>query len=285
MKFLLTRAMALVGICILIILSFSRVSLALSLDSIKDSKVLVNLDGNAAKPGDTFLVTDSDGKKRALIQITQVKGNRALANILKGTLTKPAKSYTLQSHELGGDSNKSRGLRVAPPSTWGVTFGYAQNKMDVSSPSVNMTGSGYNVEGFYDRLVDGSVSMLARLAYQTFKVAGTNASAACLGSANCSVDLSYIGLDGIVKYSFFTPKITYWLGAGLGFSFPMSKSSNVIDVSKITVSQKILGDVGLNWYLSRKSYIPVGFEYAMFPSSAGVSSSQMIVRLGYGKMF
>jgi hypothetical protein len=283
MKFLLTRAMALVAVCILILLTFSRVSLAMSLDSIKDSRVLINLDGNAVKPGDTILVSDTSGKRRAFVKVAQVKGNRALGNIVKGKLTMSPSSYVLQPHESG--SSASRGPRSSPPSAWGVAFGYAQNKMSVNAPSVDMTGSGYNVEGFYERLIDGSVSMLTRFAYQTFKVAGTAATAACVNSINCSVDLSYLGLDGLVKYSFFTPKITYWLGAGLGFSFPMSKSSNVIDVSKISVSQKILGDVGLNWYLNRKTYIPVGFEYAMFPSSGGVSSSQIILRVGYGQTF
>jgi hypothetical protein len=279
MKAVLTRALALVGFSLLIVLSLSRVSFAMSLETIRDAKVMISLDGSTAKEGDTILVSDQNGKKSAYIRVQQVKGSKAIANIIKGRLSKPPQSYVLQPYVAG--------TRSAPPSAWGLLAGYNNTQMTVklATVSVDMAGSGMSLEGFYERQVAGSFQMLARGGYQTLKTKGTTTGGNCQGSDNCSTEISYLGFDGLVKYSFFTSKITYWMAGGLGFSYAMSKTSNILDVSKISINQKILADLGLNWYLSRKSYIPIQLEYAMFPSNNVVSSSQMVVRLGYGQTF
>lgn len=287
MKVMLRKTLILVGLCLLIVLSFSRVSLALTIESIKDGKVLISLDGSSAKVGDTFLALDHDGKRRAFIKVQQVRGPKALGSILKGQLTQAPQTYMLQSHVLGSQSTRASGFGNAPPSAWGILGGFAQNQMSVklATANVDMKGSGMSVEGFYERQIDGAFQMLARFGYQTLKTSGTTTGGACQGTNDCTVDLSYLGLDGLVKYSFFRSRITYWLAGGLGFAYPIGKSSNVLDVSKISVNQKILVDSGLNWYLNRKSYMPVQLEYAMFPNNSVVTSSQIFVRLGYGRTF
>jgi hypothetical protein len=217
-----------------------------------------------------------------------VKGNKALGTIVKGKLTKPASAYVLQTHAAGTNSTRSSSFGNSPPRAWGILAGFAQNQMSVKTDTVSsdMTGTGFTLEGLYERQIDGAFQMMARAGYQTLSVAGTTSAAVgCQGSKDCKVDISYLGLDGLVKYSFPTKTITYWVAGGLGFGYAMSKSSNILDTSKVSINQKILADIGLNWYLSKKTYIPVQFEYAMYPNNSVVSSSQMILRLGYGSTF
>jgi hypothetical protein len=269
------------------VLFWGTESLGISILKIKDGKTLLSLEGPdlAAPPkvGDILFVTDAGGSKKALVQVHQVKDNRAIAHLVKGQLTQEASTYRLQP------APANLNLKEKVTHAWGGLFGFAQNHMKVnvtSATAVAMSGTSFNLEGFYQRQLDGNYQVLGRFGYNSLKAKGTLDTGACVGSSECSTDISYLGFDGLVMYSFYKKnQMTFWGGGGLGFLLPFAKSSNVIDTSKLGLGQKILLDVGMNYYLDAKRFVPVQLEYVIFPNNSVVSSSQIILRAGYGLVF
>ena len=51
---------------------------------VKGTKALINLGGEPASPGSEFFGIDGAGKKKAILRVTQVKNDRAIAEIIKG---------------------------------------------------------------------------------------------------------------------------------------------------------------------------------------------------------
>jgi hypothetical protein len=266
---------------------YANLASAASVLTIKDGKWLLNVEDTPVKVGDTFFVS-SNGRKKAIIEVKQVKSGRAIAQLVKGQANQDPKTYQLQLRTSGGKSAGAGRVREKVPAAWGFLLGYSQNQMKVNltaSSSVSVAGSSFNVEGFYLRQLDGHYQVLARYGYDTLKATGTMETPSCLGSTECSVDIGYLDFDGLLTYSFNSGSVTWWLGGGIGFLYPLSKSSNVLDTSKLGLSEKILADIGLNYYTDRQHFIPFQVEYVLFPNNSVVSSSQIIVRLGYGIAF
>lgn len=271
-------------ITLLTFVFISLPALALRPVAVKGNRTLVDLEGENVAVGDRLAARSNDGKIRALLEIKQTKNGRAVATILKGrmsldlnlTLTRPT-----DSSRASRTSARSGGSKSA----WGVTAGMANNTMTVklTSASVSMAGSSFNVSGFYQPHLDGNFSARVLVGYETLQVTGTNSACA---SSECKVNISYLGIETVVRYSFVRNQtMDVWAGAGLGFLFAIGKDSNILDSSKISTNQTIVGSLGLDYKLSRTSFVPVQFDYAMFPDNATSSAKQMILRLGYGMSF
>ena len=269
-------------------------ALAAKIISVKQNKVLIDLEGQNLPVGQKLFSIDSSGKKRAVIQIRQVKNGKAVADITKGQSTP---SHRLQviaggppintaKTDAQQSSSKSRG---GPRSTssWGLQGGYAMNTMKVklSSTPVDLTGSSFSLKGFYATKLDGAISVKGSVGYETFSAKGTISSGTCgdSNSADCNVDISYLGMDALIRYSFVdNSSFNFWAGGGLAFLFAIGKESNVLDTGKITSNQAIVGAIGFDYILSGGSYIPVEFDYNLFPDNNSTSASQMVLRVGYG---
>lgn len=252
---------------------------AMKITVVKNGKALIDLEGETAKVGDQFFAINDEGKKKGLLQIRQVKGSRAIAGIVKGNA---AEGFVLEPR----DESSTRGShRSKDKAAWGLSAGYSMNKMTVkpASSSVDLSGTSYNLLGFYQMQLDKNISVKFSGGYQTLVANGTASSAICNGTTDCKVELSYLGVDALVRYSFVNSKtMEFWGGAGLGFLFAIGKSSNVLDTSKVTTNQTILGSLGVDYKLNRDHFIPFQFEYAMFPNNSTSSASQMIFSVGYG---
>lgn len=249
---------------------------------VKNNKVLIDLEGDIINVGDRFFAINEDGKRKALLTIKQAKGNKALAVIEKG---KASEGFVLEAyteHSGGGRHSKDN-------AAWGFSGGYSMNNMTVkpASTSVSMKGTSFNLLGFYQMTLDKNISVKVLGGYQTLVANGTADSAICNGSSDCSVNLTYLGFDALVRYSFYKKKnLDIWAGAGLGFLFAVSKSSNILDTSKVTSNQALLASFGVDYPLNKKGhFIPVQFDYALFPNNSTSSASQMILSVGYGWPF
>jgi|GEM_PF-1864633 hypothetical protein len=270
-------------------------ALAAKIISVKQNKVLIDLEGQDLPVGQKLFSIDSTGKKRAVLQIRQVKGGKAVADITKGqsvpahrlqviaggppmnTAKTDAQSSTPRSHKGAGRGNSS----------WGLQGGYAMNTMKVklSSTPVDLSGSSMSLKGFYATKLDGAISVKGSVGYETFAAKGTISSGVCGSSntADCSVEISYLGMDALIRYSFIdSSSIHFWAGGGLAFLFAIGKESNVLDTGKITSNQAIVGAVGFDYNLSGGSFIPVELNYNLFPDNNSTSASQMVLRVGYG---
>lgn len=269
---------------------------AVSILNIKNDKVLLDLQDEELAPGERLIARNADGKGKALLEVKQVKGNKAIAVILKGEVEK---EFTLAKRTPKKEGEKEDTKEVAKEkdsesdrksvlklnADWGVTAGMGTNSMTVKSTasSATLVGTSPNLSAFYQRQLDEEFSTRLFAGYHAFQVSGT--SSICSGG-NCSVDISYLGLEALVRYAFV--KKANWqfnAGAGLGFLFPITKSSNIVNTSKITTNQTLLISMGLDWKLGKNSFMPIQLDYALFPDNSTSSANQMILRLGYGKSF
>lgn len=259
-------------------LLLNETATAHTLQNVKGEKVLMLLEPPLPAVGDLFVVQDAEGAEKAQIQIRQIKDKRAVAYVIKGTLS---------PQSLGGTQITPLILPKAPLfSAKGYYLGYSQNQMNIgltSSTSLGLSGSSYNLGAFFESPLSPSLQVLARVGYEGLKAQGALTSSACGG--DCKVDIGYLSADAVLKYSLSETTRTWWFGAGLGFLYPLMKSSNILDTSKITFNERILLGGGLNWFFKPQNYIPFQVEYSLQPSTKVVSTRQILVRLGYGVSF
>lgn len=248
--------------------------------TIKGDRALIDLEGESVEVGDKLVARNTENKARALLEVKQVKGGKAVVAVLKGRMEN---DFTLQKYTPksgGSKSARSTLSKSKSGSAWGVTGGYAMNSMTVkpAGASFSLSGSSFNLSGFYQTHLDGNISVRLLGGYETLKVTGTSNT----GSAS-HLDVSYLGMEALVRYSFVkSSNIEFWGGAGLGFLFAISKSSNVVDTGKITTNQTIVGSIGLDYRLSGTNFIPVQLDYALYPDNNTSSANQIILRAGYG---
>lgn len=274
-----------VGILLLTALSFP--AYAIKPLAIKKDRVLIDTEGEEIQVGDQLAARNLDGKGKALLEVKQVKNGKAVASVIKGRmqLDLSLSKYAAHSKSTAKASKRSPKEKTSG----GFTAGYAMNTMTVKpsgAPSVSLSGSSFNLSGFYQLEVDGNVSARVFASYETLQATGTSATNACTGSSDCKVDISYLGLEALVRYRYLhTKKLEAWAGAGLGFLFAIGKSSNVLDSSKISTNQTVVGSLGLDYQLDRNSFIPIQLDYALFPDNSTSSANQIILRAGYGFNF
>lgn len=277
----------------------SQSALAAKISQVKNNKVIIELEGEAATPNSEFFVINPAGKKVAIVKITQVKGGRALANILKGT-AKPG--YTMQARgSAGAAAAASRGSGAATTgdsyydkklsqrshsgNSWGLVGGYLMNSMTVVTSSINasLSGSGFGALGFYDYALSPSLVLRGMGGFETYNVAGTNTAASpgnnCV--ADCNVKLPYLSMYGYGRWNFLQGNYKSWLGAGVGYLYPMSPQSTVFAKSQLGANQVFIFSAGMDVRMNAKTYLPVSFEYGLYPTTATVKAHIIYLRLGY----
>jgi hypothetical protein len=260
--------------------------------SIKQNRVLLDLEGQDLQVGQKIFTVDSAGKKRSVIQITQVKNGKAVAEISKGT---PSPDHKLQVIAQSGPPRNEAKIaeqkKHAPKThdAWGLAAGFAMNSMKVklSSTPVDLKGNSFSLKGFYQTKLDGAVSVKGSLGYESFKASGAVDSGVCGTSTtkDCNVDISYLGMDALIRYSFYDKTFNFWAGGGLALLFAISKDSNVLDTGKITTNQAIVGSVGVDYPMSKTTFIPMQLDYNLFPDNSSTSANQIVIRVGYGMDF
>ncbi|MNJ98547.1 hypothetical protein D3C87_163140 [compost metagenome] len=269
----------------------------------KGQRVLINLDGADSAPGDEYYLLDpATNKKRAIIRITQVKGGKAIGQIVKG---KGAIGYTLQAKASsapmsadvstpGSDSGFSS--RPAPSGeylkivkdSWGVLGEYLMASMDATQKlsggmtnSSSMKGSGFGAGAFYDYAYTSNMIGRGIVALEQFSVSGSAGNALGCSGGGCNADFTYLSLYGVGKYHFMEGKYRPWAGGGVGFLIALSKSSSILNAAQVSTNQTLLVAGGVDIQLSRKNYVPVSLEYTIFPPSDTVKANMIVLKAGW----
>lgn len=278
---------------------------------VKSGKALLNLSGAPASAGTEFFSINAEGKRKAILRIRQVKGDRAIADVVKGT-AEPG--HTLQMRGGGGSSAPARTQEVttAPAAEpkeerrqrprgflgrmlkrgtgVGILGGLAQNSMSLTakksgvSEDLSLAGNSFNLMGFYDYDLSKSFTVRARAGLETFSAKGTAKNAVvCSNSTSCDVGFNYLSGEAAAHFNFMQGKTRAWAGAGFAFMFVMTKSSSIsnLDTSNATNNMMYLS-TGADFDMGRGAFVPVSFDYGLFPGSAGVNANSMILRAGYG---
>lgn len=296
---------------ILSFVSFSHQLLAQEVSQIKGSKVLLKMNGMLAEAGDEFYAIDNQGKKKAILKIRQVKGDKAIAEVIKGqaqagfsiqSKSVSASKQTESNDESSSDNRKSQ-RASRPRGFWGkilkrntqagVLGGLSQNTMSLtaksgsSSEDITMTGMSYTLEGFYD--MDLSPMFTARLkaGLVNFEAkSSTSIAAVCSNSSSCDAKFGYLAGEASGHFNIIQGPTRVWVGAGLAFFFAISKSSSVsnLDTGNST-NQMFLFGGGADIGMGGGAFIPVSLDYGYFPSSSGIKASMLLLRGGYGWRF
>jgi outer membrane protein W len=135
-----------------------------------------------------------------------------------------------------------------------------------------MSGSGYSAKALADMPVSGSIGMIGRVGIEQVNLAGSS----------YTTSLMYLTADLIVRYSFdMNWAMTPYIGAGFGLHYPLSKSSNILNVPQISSTTVFfLPTIGFTWPMNESMYMVGQFEYGLFPQSNSISTSLMTGRFG-----
>lgn len=277
---------------------------AVSILNVKGDRVLLDLDGEDFQPGDRLVALSPSGKEKSLIQVKQVKGSKAIATILNGKVevgydiekTESSETdLTLDEDDLESTKKSTSRKKVTqkrkrnPSSAWGIVVGAASNNVTVkpgNTTATQLSGSSTIITAFYQRTLDGSISTRILGGTYGFAASGESTNISACTPGGCKLEISYMGLEALVQYSIIkNSTLNLWVGAGMGFLFASSKSSNVVDTSKISSNQTFLASLGSDWNISNTLFIPLQMDYVLFPDNNTSSASQMIVRLGIGSRF
>ena len=240
--------------------------------------------GDSPNVGDLYFVM-VNGKKKALVQVTQVKGKRAKVIVKKGTPQVGAELSLARAG--GGGSGKSassgrRGRKGALDGVYiGGMLGFNKASQSVKTSSgdstISMAGSGFSAKAFADVNITGGLGALLRFGVEQLNLSGSTT------TTNYSTKIMYLSGDLLLRYRFLSGAWQPYIAGGMGLHFPITKSSNALqDIPTMTV---FFGDLGVNYNLSRTSYVTVLGEYGLFPASSDVTTSFIAGRVGYGIRF
>lgn len=283
------RRTGLLLICLIAIYFAYTHAQAALIKAVKGKKVLVDMQKDSLKSGDILKVEDQNGKAVGLVKITKTKGNLA-EGLFKG---KVEKGFTAKLRPPGAAKNKSGSVKSVKQfsdsengkSVYGVIIGYNSAKADIqlqnANATVSLTGTGFSLKGLIDYSLFQWLGFRGLIGLEQFNVGGVNNSE-CDGE--CTAEINYLAFDFWGRALFgqgsgFRP----WFGAGFDLMFPMSKDATALDKKSITNTSLIAIGGGFDWMMSDTSYIPLQFEYNLYPSSEEVKANAMTLRIGFAK--
>ncbi len=293
------RIFKLIAFLSLFNLLLQSISLAGTIQKIKNGKVLISLDGTNAQIGDQFYGLSSANKKTALIEITTVKGDKAIARIIKGKpeandtilikgspveAQSPESKSTFIRHDM-----KKIALNLKLSSDVISTLQQDTNAPTPNKETVEMKGTNFGINGMMNIPLGKFLSVEGFVGYELLKVTGTALRNVCDGktSQTCTADISYLTLGALARYNYASGSMNYWAGAGFGLKQPISKSSTALTLDNISLANSVIVAFGLDYHLSNSQFIPISFEYhKSFNESDTVPViSHIAVLAGYGFLY
>jgi hypothetical protein len=261
---------------ILSLLFFSHLSWSATILAIDGTKITIDPEGEALKPGDLFYILNPDSQKKvAVIEIVNANDTRALAKNKRGKPIEGGLLLTIQSKAPMSKHGKH---------SIGVTIGLSQSKMifnDVST-SLTLSGSAFDIGVFYNLPWSERVTLRFMGGLENLMVKGTAGAI-----TDAKVNVMYLGLGGFIPV-ILNPSSTglkFWIGPGGNLLVPASKSANVVKEENIGVNFTYGLGFGLDILLKNNSYIPVQFEYMMYPDSKSttttIKTSAINLRAGF----
>jgi hypothetical protein len=277
---------ALTLVAILMAVSFfSSVSEAARIFKVKGRKVLVLAAGDDIRKGDKYYVVDGRGKRRGLIKIVSVRGNKAIAQ-LKG---RARKGWGLEpkSDFQGNKTLKRYGFSPGQFHVGG-TLALTFDSMDVSElgasedQSSSLSGSGYALKGFADYRFLPKVWFRLNAGLRQFEASSGDEFCGDGNNESCKVSLTYITIGGMFRYLFSEKQKRWWIGAGGDFFFPMADDVTAIESDSVSTSGAVVAGFGFDYFFNKKMFLTTNFDYSLFPSSNNVETSSMSLRGGVG---
>lgn len=247
----------------------SELAFALQAIVVKGNRVLLSLEQVETNYITTnSLVVSTD--KSAQVRIIQVRGSRAIGQVVKGA-AKPNMIF----RSLSGEHKKDE-------TRYGFFGGVSLNTMTITLSSTNslkLSGTGFNFLGFADYILFSGFTLRGLVGYESFKAAV--ASTTC-PSGTCAVELNYLTASGIAQYDVasYSSGSRLWLGLGYGVLFAASASSEIINTDKMKTNQIPIFGAGFDYRLPSGNYFPMQLDYFLYPDG-DIKTQQINIRFGY----
>lgn len=270
---------------------------AQEVSQVKGTKALMNLGGTPASPGDEIYTLDSEGKRRGLVQIKQIKGDKAIGEIIKGRvepgMSLKSKSELSSSRETQNEEKSSRpkgflGSFLKRGTALGFMGGLASNSMALTakkgstSEDLALASTSFNVVGFYDYDFSPMFTTRFKAGIENFDVKGSaKNTSVCSDSSSCEVGFTYLSGAASGHFNFMRGSTRAYASVGGAFLIAMTKKSNIsnLDTSSST-NQVIYIGGGADIGMGKGAFIPLSFEYGIYPGST-VKATSMTLRAGY----
>ena len=168
---------------------------------------------------------------------------------------------------------------------YGFQVGYVQNQNATtltSSSSVSMTGTSSVIEGFYNYPLLQNYEVSGRFGYNPFTATGISANPALCANGSCTVNVSYLNTDILLKYATNFDPVNLWVGVGVGILYPIKKESNLIDSADLSLTQRISVAFGIAYAVGSNYIIPVELSYCPFSSNVLIQMTQINLKIGFG---
>lgn len=264
-------------LCLFFFMGFVPFSQAAEVSKVNSKKkvAILNLTSDEAaalaKGDEGFAMKGS--KKKGLLQITKVKGTKAMANILKGRAEKG--DEVLFDIGTSAASSSGSGSRKGKMSI-GALLGYGMDAQTVKSSNgtANLKGSGLSFKGFFDYRILKSVSARLEVGMEQFK-ASTD-----INGTKPKTEINFLEVNLTGNFYIVDSATKFYVGGGVSLLSPMSQS--VTAVEPVSTTTAFNGKVGASFAIGKKYFIPMQFDYLYFPPSATVTTSIMAGRIGIG---
>lgn len=283
---------------LLVIFSF-QYSDAAYVEKVKGKKVLIFLDGMSVNKGDMIETIDPMSKKKtAILRVTTVKDDKAIAQIVRGkskinqtVQARTGKSSSKSAAHKSSDSDTDRDSKSSSKSdstfAIGGMLGVRLDTMELKLPpypapleTVETTGMGFSLMGVADMDINDWFAFRVLAGLEQFNAKGdSKLGDGTTGSycKTCDTEITYFKGSVLGKINVFS---TVWLGAGLGLQVPISKKTNALDKESIKSEVVYIVGGGADVALTDSMYIPLQLEYGMTPSSDFVKASYFGIRAG-----
>lgn len=281
-------------ICLIFLLLTAPFAHGASVLQVKGTKAMIDIDGlDVVEPGTQLVAIDAQGKRRGLLRVTQVKGRRAVADIVKG---RAEKGFELEGRASSSSMGRMSREEASPSfsasgKAAGVMLGLIQTSMSASfkagtgtltrDVTTTMGGSSFGLTGYYDHPINPRFQIRGVAGYEQLAASGSIDTADCSGTTTCDFNVSYLSLYGLGKFNLTTGPSKFWLSGGMGFLIAMSKASSVLNTNQISTNQIFSLGLGYDVSLGRGKMMPIALEYGLFPPSDTVKATMLTVRLGY----
>ncbi|AZZ38143.1 hypothetical protein CIK05_15495 [Bdellovibrio sp. qaytius] len=245
---------------------FSELSFALQAVVVKGNRVLFSLEPLETKTVSVNSVVIA-ADKSAQVKIIQIRGARAIGQVVKGT----AKVNTA-FRVLTGEAKKTM-------AETGFLAGVSSNTMTIKTPNTKMQGTGFNIAGFFDYRFLPDLVLRGVAGYETFKATGAPTATPTITR---TVSLNYLTAHAYAQYdiSQYASGSRYWLGMGVGFLYLSSGSSDIIETSSLTTNQVFILATGMDIATDDGKAFPIQLDYFLYPDG-DIKTQQINFRLGY----
>jgi len=285
-------------------LSCGSLALGQAVDKVNNQSVLIGSGASGMKVDQEYYTINDSGKKTGIIKINQVKGDRAVAKILKGSviqgetlaLRNPPAPAKVNSEEANANDTSEFHPRPRAKKFVGFILGYSMDKLsflaaDNNNPvqhseTAGLSGSTMKYKFFLDYPMSDDFAFRFLAGYDGFN-GNYSAQSTTInnnGASTSTLSVTLLTAEAEVHWNLYKRALnSFWLGLGYGFDYVLGSTTNMYSLALGTsyLNTVYLG-TGFNVQVGPNSYIPVFAQYNYFFTGANVTQSSINVGLGWG---